>query len=197
MFSIQGHWVWCIREWIQCTLAFSSHTDWCLTVILTLRTWAVWNKNQHLTIILPILYTLCFGSCLVILVIFGDSMTCKWNFHAHSWWMVYCMVVGAPPYPGFKGCFITYASQNIMFIWVLLLAWDARKCKYIVKCPSSDWRGSIVNAHVGTCHPSVWEILVLKISLAQLMFSNLDQDGGNTSLMTVVYRDGKPVLFCW
>ena len=109
--------------------------------------------------------------------------------------MVYCIVVGALPYPGFKGCFIMYTSQNIMFIWVLLLAWDACKCKYIVKCPSSDWRGSIVNVHVGTCHPSMWEILVLKISLAQLMFSNLDQDGGNTSLMTVVYHDGKSLLF--
>ena len=31
---------------------------------------------------------------------------------------------------------------------------DARKCKYIFTCPS-DWKDSIVDAHVGTCNPSM------------------------------------------
>jgi hypothetical protein len=36
----------------------------------------------------------------------------------------------------------------------------------------------------------------LKISSAHLIFTILDQGGGNTALMTVVYRDGKsPLIF--
>jgi hypothetical protein len=48
------------------------------------------------------------------------------------------MVVGAPPYPGFKGCSVTYASQDMVLIWALLIIWDARKYKFIVRRPFSD-----------------------------------------------------------
>ena len=112
--------------------------DHYLTVILTLRTWAVWNRHRRLSVILPILYSLFWGLGLIIIVKATNSITCKWNFHARSGWMIYCMVDGAPPYPGFKACFVMYASKSFFFIWVLLLVWDARKCKYIIKCPSSD-----------------------------------------------------------
>ena len=112
-----------------------------------------------------------------------------------TFWMIYGTVVGAPPYPGFKGCFVMHASQDIVFLWVLLLVWDAHRCKYIIKCPSSDWRGSIVDAHGGTYHPSMWVVLVLKIGSAHLIFSMLDKKGGNSSLMAVVYRDGKCLFF--
>ena len=147
-------------------------------MILTLRTWAVWNRNQRLSIILPVLYSLCWGSGFIITLLFGKSITCEWNLDALSWWIIYYMVVGALPYPGFKGCFVTYANQNILSIWVLLLFWDARKCEYIVKCSSSDWKGSIVDAHVGTRHPSMWAILGLKIGTVQLITLNLRQIWG-------------------
>jgi len=44
----------------------SSRINRCLTVILTLRTWAVWNRDKRLTIILPILYFLFWGSGFII-----------------------------------------------------------------------------------------------------------------------------------
>ena len=111
-------------------------------------------------------------------------------------WMIYCMVVAPLPYPGYKGCFPMHASQDDVFIWVLLLVWDSRKWKCIVWCPSSNWKASIVDAHVGTCHPSMWIILIFQIGFAHFIFSISDQDGGNSSLMTVVYHDGKSLLFC-
>ena len=49
--------------------------------------------------------------------------------------MIYFMVVGAPLYPGYKGCLVTSAGQNIVFLWVLLLVWDASKCTSIIKNP--------------------------------------------------------------
>ena len=53
-----------------------------LTVILTIRTWAVWNRNKHLTIILPILFVLVWGSCFVFLGKFLVSMRCE---HSYSY----------------------------------------------------------------------------------------------------------------
>jgi len=138
-FSINDYWACCIREWVQLVFPVLSHVGCWLTVILTLRTWAVWNRHQRLSIILPIFYSLFVGSCFVIIIQVGNSVTCKWNFHARSWWMIYCMVDGPLPHPGFKGCFIhTVTNQNFVFLWVLLLVFDARKCKYIIKWPSSD-----------------------------------------------------------
>ena len=117
-------------------LPVSSCIDWYLTVILTLRAWAVWNRNRSLSIILPIIYSLCWGASLVITVRFTDFSKCKWNLHAHFLWMIYFMVVGTPPYPGYKGCFVTSSGQYVVFPWALLLVWDACKCKCIIKSPS-------------------------------------------------------------
>lgn len=77
-------------------------------MVLMLRTWAVWNQDQCLTIVLPVLYTLCWASGLVIVVRYVDSIT-----------------FGVPPYPGFQGCFPTSADRDIVFLWVLLIFWDA------------------------------------------------------------------------
>jgi len=65
----------------------------------------------------------------------------------------------------------------------------------LFKVPPID-SNSIVNTHVGTCHQSMWAILVLKFSSTYLTFSVPDRDGGCTSLMTVVYRDGESFSFC-
>jgi len=67
--------------------------------------------------------------------------------------MIYFLVVGAPPYRGFNGCFLMHVGRDLLLLWVLLLIWDACRYNFIIKGPSSDWENSIVNAHVGTCHP--------------------------------------------
>ncbi|KIM35285.1 hypothetical protein M413DRAFT_79542, partial [Hebeloma cylindrosporum] len=111
-------------------------------VVLMLRTWAVCNQDQCLTIVLPVLYTLCWASGLVIVVRYVDSIT-----------------FGVPPYPGFQGCFPTSADRDIVFLWVLLIFWDA---------------------------------LLLILMLVPAIQAYRDKD--NTSLMKVVYRDGKSLL---
>ena len=165
--SIFDHWDRCIRGQVQPYTPLSGGTDWRLPVILTLRTWAVWNRNKRLSVILPILLSIACVSCLVILVRFDKSITCTSDLHFvldfPGWfWLIYFTVVGAPPYPGFNGCLMTSANQDIGFLWAILLIWDARKCEYAIQCHcSSDWKGSVANAHVGTCHPFLWEIPVL------------------------------------
>jgi len=76
-------------------------------MILALRTWAVWNRNQRLSVILPILYVLVWGSGVVAICSFLNSM-----------------IFSDPPYPGFKGCFLTYTNKKIVFVWVQLISWD-------------------------------------------------------------------------
>jgi len=76
-------------------------------MILTLRTWAVWNRNQHLSITLPILYVLAWGSGFVLIGMFLNSI-----------------VFSDAPYPRFQGCFVTYSNNDIIFIWVVIIIWD-------------------------------------------------------------------------
>jgi len=138
--SVCGYRGCCIREQVQPpTFFISSLSDWRLTVILTIRTWAVWGRNQRLSIILPILYSLCWISGLVISVRIINSITCKSDFYSlFESWLIYFMEDGAPPYPGFKGCFLK-STPNTVFLWVMLMVWDARKFQYVIRChPSSD-----------------------------------------------------------
>ena len=74
--SIYDRWACCIRERVRPTLPVSGRIDWCLTVILTIRTWAVWDRNQWLSIILPILYSVCWVADLFIMVRLINSTTC-------------------------------------------------------------------------------------------------------------------------
>jgi len=76
-------------------------------MILTLRTWAVWNRSKYLSIILSILYVLVWGSCIAIVCIFLNSVK-----------------FSDPPYTGLKGCFLTQANKNLVIVWVQLIAWD-------------------------------------------------------------------------
>ncbi|KIM35953.1 hypothetical protein M413DRAFT_32088 [Hebeloma cylindrosporum] len=94
-------------------------------MILTLRTWAMWNRNKRLSIILPILYNLCWASGLIVLLRVVNSSTCKPEFLLFLAESKSFLGVGAPPYPGFKGCFLTDSNEDIVFLWALLITWDA------------------------------------------------------------------------
>jgi len=77
-------------------------------IILTLRRWAVWNRDQRLTIILPILYVLFWGSGFIIRGIYLSHIK-----------------FGDPPYPGIKGCFLKDVTRGMAFLWIQLIAWNA------------------------------------------------------------------------
>jgi len=78
-------------------------------MLLTLRTWATWNRNQVLSIVLPIIYTFVWGSGFVALGVFLKSVT-----------------FGDPQFPGSRGCFVTHANDiGILFLWGQLIVWDS------------------------------------------------------------------------
>ena len=48
------------------------------------------------------------------------------------------IVVSAPPYPGYWGCFKMYGgSQNLIVLWALLIIWDAGMHKCVISSPFS------------------------------------------------------------
>ena len=52
-------------------------------------------------------------------------------------WMIYCMVVVAAPYPGYEGCFMTHGNGRIVYLWAILMVWDAGRCQYVIPFPSN------------------------------------------------------------
>jgi len=75
-------------------------------MLLGLRTWAVWNRNRRLSIILSILYILLWGSCLVVGVIYLNSN----EFVILS-----------------KRCFVMHDLNNyLLFAWVFVIIWEGQ-----------------------------------------------------------------------
>ncbi|TFK32625.1 hypothetical protein BDQ12DRAFT_479687 [Crucibulum laeve] len=77
-------------------------------LILTLRAWAVWNRDRRLSITLPMLYVGIWGSDCVIMAKFLASMK-----------------FGAPPHVDFLGCFVTKGSSILYLCWVVLMVYEA------------------------------------------------------------------------
>ncbi|KIM49918.1 hypothetical protein M413DRAFT_439047 [Hebeloma cylindrosporum] len=76
-------------------------------MLLTLRAWAVWHRPMFLTITLPILFTLAFGTCFVLNIIFDQYLQ-----------------ISPVPFPQFPGCFVTGASSFVSVNYMVALAWD-------------------------------------------------------------------------
>ena len=49
-------------------------------VIMTTRTWAVWNKNPFLTYVLPIFYVITWTGGFVLMGIFVQRLKCQYSF---------------------------------------------------------------------------------------------------------------------
>lgn len=99
-------------------------------VLLTLRAWAVWHRPMFLTISLPILFTLVFGACFVLNIIFDQVLQSTSFFPASIVSVAYPSHPVSPvPFPQFPGCFVTEASSMVSVNYMLALAWDTRALK--------------------------------------------------------------------
>ncbi|KAF8960362.1 hypothetical protein BDZ97DRAFT_1922262 [Flammula alnicola] len=76
-------------------------------LILTLRVWALWDRNRLMFIIFSFGYVvLCF-----------PSFASMYYFHKY-------LVFSEAPYPGFRGCFTVGERPYIVFHWTILLMWN-------------------------------------------------------------------------
>ncbi|KDR82178.1 hypothetical protein GALMADRAFT_264430 [Galerina marginata CBS 339.88] len=76
-------------------------------VILTLRAWAVWNRERRLTIILVVLWVMVWGPIAA--------------FIAH---FIRSIIIGPPPYAGYRGCFVYDANTSLFLCFLLLTVWN-------------------------------------------------------------------------
>jgi len=77
-------------------------------IMLTLRTWAVWNKDRRLAIGLPIFFLVCWGPSLGIIIAFTKSI-----------------IFGNETSRQRFGCLVVKGSHIIGVAWTLLLVYEA------------------------------------------------------------------------
>ncbi|KAF8148277.1 hypothetical protein B0H34DRAFT_737676 [Crassisporium funariophilum] len=77
-------------------------------MILTLRTWAVWNRNRRLAIIFVITYLMVWVPDIGYMTMFLRSLKFE-----------------PPPYEGFRGCFLIDGNKVVFMCWVVVIIWDA------------------------------------------------------------------------
>lgn len=77
-------------------------------LILTLRAWAVWDRNGRLGAALSVFFCATVAASFVVMTIFllGLEFSNK-------------------PYPSFQGCFITSSNQLVYINWVILMIYEA------------------------------------------------------------------------
>lgn len=76
-------------------------------MILSIRTWAVWNRDKKLGVFLLILWPICWGGGFAICALFNKSIR-----------------FDPSPMAPFRGCYSTDGSEIIFIAWIILLVYD-------------------------------------------------------------------------
>lgn len=108
-----------------------------LAVILTVRVWAMWNRNRRLLIILCGLALVIWIPGIIGLYSFFATVKCTpkyltfWIAHSRRYtthpFSVLSLAPPKPIYTGFHGCFPKAPSTRIMWWWASLCLWDSCK----------------------------------------------------------------------
>ena len=130
--SVDGYWLLFVR------MSVSPFTPTLLTqmglplAILTLRVWAVWNRNGQLGAALSVFYFSMAAAGFLVMTMFLRGLECKLlvvfiilsHFHHKS---TSNSSVSDRPYSSFQGCFISGSNKLVYINWVLLMIYDAGK----------------------------------------------------------------------
>ena len=111
--------------------------------------------------------------------------------------LIYCGVVGDPPYLGFKSCLLVHVDGDISLLWALLIAWDTCRCKYSLPSLSSDSKTVMMILMLVPAVQACKQSWFWRGASMHLIFSTSDRSGGNGSLTKAVYRDGNTLVSNW
>ncbi|KAG9218427.1 hypothetical protein CCMSSC00406_0007972 [Pleurotus cornucopiae] len=78
-----------------------------LWLIITIRTWAVWEMKRKVAIVVAIFF----------LALWTPSFIVMWRY-------LESIKLGPTPYPGYYGCSVTSSSQIMSAIWALLMTYE-------------------------------------------------------------------------
>jgi hypothetical protein len=67
----------------QIATAFEDAHNRGFLVILTLRTWAVWNRDRRMAIGLLVFFALCWVPCIPVIIIYNKSIICETIVYYH------------------------------------------------------------------------------------------------------------------
>ena len=118
---------WCQRgwEWVPSSITLI-HYWGRLKVLLTIRTWACWEKAQWLTIGLPIFFLVIWAIGYVSMGLFIRSIECKSNFTSSSTHADLVTTVIQPPhYAKSFGCSYFGTKPILVACWAGMMVYDA------------------------------------------------------------------------
>ena len=102
------------------------------SVILTLRAWAVWDRNGRLGAALSVFFCSTATASFLVMAIFLRGLECEslalfiiFSHSPHK--LIANSLVSDRPYSSFQGCFITGSNKLIYINWVILMIYEAGK----------------------------------------------------------------------
>ena len=103
-------------------------------VVVGIRTWAVWNRRRIIGIIIVVLFIVNVVWSCIRSHAFYRSVQCAF-IDLNVITLIDCFnrlrcVDGPPPYPGFRGCFITQVNaESLWSVYVVMTVFDASMCQ--------------------------------------------------------------------
>ncbi|KAJ3510021.1 hypothetical protein NLJ89_g4907 [Agrocybe chaxingu] len=127
------------------------------TLILTFRVWAVWNRSKPMTFILLLLYAGFWIPQAPILYVFLKSL--KY----------------IPPPPALLGCLTLEADPIIVWVWVLIVVWDALiLCLMLVPAVKAyRFRGNSALFHTVYAEGILYYVYLFTMSLLNIILLRL------------------------
>ena len=136
--SLTCIWTWCWGKWVSHKTWWPPvqlvHRHFLHQVIMTIRTWAAWNKNRSLTCALPTLYISVWIGIFAAVCIFLRTVRCQhWVFQVSIFLttgyllphpVCHSFSVGPSPFTPYSGCHLTRGHPIIFVCWVLFLFYD-------------------------------------------------------------------------
>ena len=108
-----------------------------VVVILTIRCWAVWNRDRRLTIGLPIFFFLSVVAVIVILVICLPTVQRELTWLATIHTLMSSFQDGLMPFPELRGCVLVSGSPVLFYAWIIFMVYEAGVLLHSRYMPSS------------------------------------------------------------
>jgi hypothetical protein len=106
-----------------------------IAVILTLRTWAVWDRNRRVAIALAVFFAICWLPVIPVIITFVKSLECKRSpscLYENEILKGYSVEVYTTPSRGLSGCLVTQGASIVFLVWLLLLVYEAGGCLVVL-----------------------------------------------------------------
>jgi hypothetical protein len=79
---LEPHWQKVSLDQVATTFEDAHHRGF--PVILTMRTWAVWNRDRRMAIGLLAFFAICWVPCIPVVIIYNNSLRCETTVHYHA-----------------------------------------------------------------------------------------------------------------